>query len=151
MPQWLAQRPTRPCDFARRIRGVTAFRALPEAESLAAANKRIRNILRQAEESIPAQVEEAQLAEPAERELYRQLAALSGEVTPLFDAGEYTEALRCLARLREAVDGFFDKVMVMTEDAALRRNRLSLLARLSALPPAAGDTHNPAQMKMMER
>jgi glycyl-tRNA synthetase beta chain len=135
----LAQRPVRPCDFARRIRGVTAFRALPEAESLAAANKRIRNILKQAEEPIYGQVEEARLAEPAERELYKQLAALSGEVTPLFDAGEYTEALRRLARLRAAVDGFFDKVMVMTEDAPLRRNRLALLARLSDLFLRAAD------------
>jgi len=135
----LAQRPVRPYDFELRVRGVSAFRALPEAESLAAANKRIRNILRQAEEAIPEQVNEARLAEPAERQLHEQLAALSAEVTPLFDGGQYTEALRRLARLREAVDSFFDRVMVMTDDTMLRRNRLALLARLSDLFLRAGD------------
>lgn len=82
---------------------------------------------------------ESELAEPAERTLYNQLAALGAEVTPLFDAGEYTEALRRLARLREPVDAFFDKVMVMTDDAALRRNRLALLDGLSNLFLRAAD------------
>jgi glycyl-tRNA synthetase beta chain len=135
----LAQRPTRPFDFEMRIRAVTAFRAMPEAESLAAANKRIRNILKQVEESIPAEVEAAQLVEPAEQALYRQLASLAEQVTPLFDAGDYTPALQRLAGLREAVDDFFDKVMVMTDDEMLRRNRLALLARLNGLFLRAAD------------
>ena len=135
----LAQRPTRPFDFEMRIRAVTTFRAMPEAESLAAANKRIRNILKQAEERIPAEVDVAQLVEPAERALYQQLAALSDEVTPLFDAGDYTPALQRLAGLHEAVDGFFDKVMVMTDEEKLRRNRLALLARLNGLFLRAAD------------
>ena len=135
----LAQRPTRPFDFEMRIRAVTAFRDMPEAESLAAANKRIRNILKQSEESIPAQVAAEQLVEPAERELYQQLSSLSEQVTPLFDAGEYTPALQALAGLRAAVDGFFDKVMVMTDDEKLRDNRLALLARLNGLFLRAAD------------
>ncbi|MEJ2566506.1 MAG: glycine--tRNA ligase subunit beta [Gammaproteobacteria bacterium] len=135
----VAQRPTRPFDFEMRIRAVTAFRAMPEAKSLAAANKRIRNILKQAEENIPAEVDAAQLVEPAERALYRQLAALSDDVGPLFDAGDYTTALQRLAGLREAVDGFFDKVMVMTDEEKLRRNRLALLARLNGLFLRAAD------------
>jgi len=135
----LAQRPTRPFDFEMRIRAVTAFRDMPEAESLAAANKRIRNILKQSEESIPAQVAAEQLVEPAERELYQQLSSLSEQVTPLFDAGEYTPALQALAGLRAAVDEFFDKVMVMTDDEKLRDNRLALLARLNGLFLRAAD------------
>lgn len=135
----LERRPTRPYDFELRIRGVAAFRDLPEAESLAAANKRIRNILKQTEESIPAKVTVKQLVEPAERTLHERVAALNGEVTPLFDAGEYTTALRRLAGLRESVDTFFDKVMVMTDDADLRRNRLALLTHLNNLFLRAAD------------
>lgn len=135
----LARCPTRPHDFDLRIRAVTAFRAMPEAESLAAANKRIRNILKQNEEKVPDKVAAKQLVEPAEQTLYEQLTALSDEVTPLFDAGEYTPALQRLAGLREAVDGFFDKVMVMTDDRDLRRNRLALLTRLNGLFLRAAD------------
>jgi glycyl-tRNA synthetase beta chain len=79
------------------------------------------------------------LAEPAESALFRQLSDLSAEVTPLFDAGEYTSALQRLAGLRVAVDAFFDKVMVMTDDSDLRRNRLALLARLNGLFLRAAD------------
>ncbi len=135
----LAQRPTRPYDFELRIRALAAFREMPEAESLAAANKRIRNILKQTEETIPGEVAVKQLVEPAEHALYERLSALSDEVTSLFDAGEYAPALRRLAGLREAVDSFFDKVMVMTDDAGLRRNRLALLARLNGLFLRAAD------------
>lgn len=135
----LERRPTRPYDFELRIRAVAAFREMPEAESLAAANKRIRNILKQSDEAIPAEVAPKQLVEPAEQALYQRLATLGDEVTPLFDAGEYTTALQRLAGLREAVDTFFDKVMVMTDDAGLRRNRLALLARLNGLFLRAAD------------
>ncbi len=135
----LANRPSRPHDFDLRIRAVAAFRELPEAESLAAANKRIRNILKQAEGEAVGAVDAAQLQEPAERALQRQLSALHDEVSSSFDAGDYTAALRRLAGLRETVDAFFDTVMVMADDAALRRNRIALLAALHALFSRAAD------------
>lgn len=135
----LANRPTRPHDFDLRIRAVAAFRELPEAESLAAANKRIRNILKQAGGTANETVDSAQLREPAEQALYQRLNALREDVSRQFDAGDYTGALRRLAGLRETVDGFFDKVMVMTEDAALRRNRIALLAALHDLFSRAAD------------
>lgn len=135
----LANRPTRPHDFDLRIRAVAVFRDLPEAESLAAANKRIRNLLKQAEGEAAAAVQADQLLEPAERALHQQLSALRDEVSALFDAGDYTAALRRLASLRVAVDVFFDTVMVMTDDAALRRNRIALLAALHGLFSRAAD------------
>ncbi|HHM05673.1 MAG TPA: glycine--tRNA ligase subunit beta [Gammaproteobacteria bacterium] len=135
----LARRPSRPRDFDRRLKAVTAFRALPEAASLAAANKRIRNILRQAAEATGDNIDPARLTEPAERRLAEALAALERDVSPLFDAGDYRAALKQLARLREPVDRFFDEVMVMTDDAAVRHNRLSLLQRLSRLFSRAAD------------
>ena len=129
----LACRPTRPLDFDRRLRAVAAFRARPEAESLTAANKRIRNILKQTQDTIPAAVNPGLLREPAESALAERLAALTASVAPWLDAGEYTRALSELARLRGPVDAFFDGVMVMTDDPALRANRLALLAALSGL------------------
>lgn len=135
----LASRPTRPHDFDLRIRGVAAFRELAEAESLAAANKRIRNILKQADGMAAAAVDAALLVEPAERALHRQLEGLRAEVSQRFDAGDYRAALQRLAGLRETVDAFFDKVMVMTDDAALRRNRVALLAALHGLFSRAAD------------
>lgn len=135
----LARRPTRPRDFDRRVRAVQAFRALPEAESLAAANKRIRNILRQSEGAAPGAVEPSLLTEAAERALADAMGALSTEVESLFDQGDYEPALTRLAGLRVPVDAFFDEVMVMAEDEALRRNRLALLSELSALFLRAAD------------
>jgi len=135
----LARRPTRPYDFDRRVRAVEAFRALPEAESLAAANKRIRNILRKADGHIPEAIDEGLLQQDAEAELYRQLLELSEGVMPMFDQGRYAEALTRLASLRRPLDRFFDDVMVMTEDGALRRNRLALLNRLGGLFLGAAD------------
>jgi glycyl-tRNA synthetase beta chain len=129
----LAQRPTRPTDFDARLRAVTAFRQLPEAESLAAANKRISNILRKAEEAIPATVDTGLLQEDAERSLNAQVEAMAKTVAPLYAARDYEAALKQLAGLREVVDSFFDKVMVMADDAAVRGNRLALLKRLSGL------------------
>jgi glycyl-tRNA synthetase beta chain len=126
----LEQRPTQPHDFDRRVRAVTAFRKLPEAESLAAANKRISNILRQAHEkhiAVSDKVNASALVEPAEKALADQVAALAKEVTPLFDQRDYETALCKLAGLRAAVDRFFDDVMVMVDDTALRDNRLALL------------------------
>ncbi|NOX75407.1 MAG: glycine--tRNA ligase subunit beta [Gammaproteobacteria bacterium] len=132
----LAQRPTQPFDFDRRVRAVNHFLSLPEAESLAAANKRISNILRQADEKgiqpLDAVAGE-KLLEPAEQALFKQLEALSDTVNPLFEKRDYEQALTRLAGLREAVDGFFDHVMVMVDDTTLRDNRLALLARLRSL------------------
>lgn len=129
----LAQRPGRPLDFDARIKAVTAFRSLAEAESLAAANKRIGNILRKTDEQIPQQVDTALLQEEAERALHEQVETLARRVAPLFEARDYEAALRQLAGLREVVDNFFDGVMVMAKDEKVRANRLALLNRLRNL------------------
>ncbi len=131
-----ARRPTRPLDFDRRVRAVNHFRSLPQADSLTAANKRIANILQQAQEkgiAVPGTVDNAKLAEDAEKTLAERLIELEQEVIPLFDARDYEPALARLADLREAVDRFFDDVMVMVDDEALRANRLALLAKLRNL------------------
>ena len=120
-------------DFERRLRAVQEFRRLPEAESLAAANKRIRNLLRKAGEDIVANVDDAALAEAAERALLEAARDARESLLPLLQERDYTAALRRLALLREPVDGFFDGVMVMVEDDQLRRNRLGLLAIVEGL------------------
>lgn len=125
--------PARPLDFDRRVRAVSAFRERPEATSLAAANKRIRNILKKIETAPPSQVRSDLLPEPAERALAERLGELSTAVIPLMEHGRYGDALNRLATLREPVDAFFDQVLVMTEDTALRDNRIALLNRLSEL------------------
>jgi len=126
-------RPARPADFDRRVHAVIEFRALPEAGALAAANKRIRNLLRKAEDVVPERVDEARLTAAAEVGLHRALQDKEREVGPLLAAGDYTETLRRLAGLREPVDRFFDDVMVMVEDDAVRTNRLALLGSLYRL------------------
>ncbi len=126
-------RPTCPLDFDRRVRAVHAFRDLPEAASLAAANKRIRNILRKIDAALPFQVQPDLLTEDAEQALAGRLVELSSETTPLMEAGLYGEALNRLAGLREPVDAFFDQVLVMAEDTAVRDNRIALLNELSSL------------------
>ncbi len=135
----LACRPTRPADFDLRVKAVAEFRKLPEAESLSAANKRIRNILKKSDEEYPEQPDAAIFAEDAERNLFNKVQELTPVVAPLFAAGDYTKALKLLAALRAAVDSFFDNVMVNCEDADLRRNRLALLNSLSALFLSAAD------------
>lgn len=135
----LAQRPVRPLDFDQRIRAVTAFRALPQAEALAAANKRIGNILRKATEAVPDTYDDTLLVESSERVLSNEMEAAAAVVVPLFEARNYTEALTELAKLREAVDAFFDQVLVMAEDPKLRANRLALLGRLRGLFLEAAD------------
>jgi glycyl-tRNA synthetase beta chain len=115
------------CDL--RIRAVQAFQQHEAAGALAAANKRIANILKK-QSSTFAGVDSGLLGEPAEQELYRQLKALDAEVAELFAKAQYLEGLERLARLRPAVDRFFDTVMVMSEDAALQNNRLALLDEL---------------------
>lgn len=129
----LAQRPTRPSDFDRRIIALNEFRRLPEAASLAAANKRIRNILRKTEEELPSMPALELLQEPSEKVLAQLVAEQRERIAPLFHAGKYTEALTQLAQLRDPVDRFFEQVMVMCDEAPLRRNRLALLASLEAL------------------
>ena len=125
--------PSRPLDFGRRVRAVDAFRALPEAASLTAANKRIRNILKKVETVLPFAIQPERLVEEPEQALAGRLAELASEVVPLMESGLYAEALCRLAGLREPVDAFFDRVMVMAEDPALRDNRLALLNELSSL------------------
>lgn len=120
-------------DFERRLRAVREFRRLPEAESLAAANKRIRNILRKAGEAIVANVDDAALVEAAEQALLEAARQAREGILPYLQERDYTAALRRLAQLRETVDGFFDGVMVMVEDDDLRRNRLGLLAIIEGL------------------
>jgi glycyl-tRNA synthetase beta chain len=128
----LALRPARPYDFDRRVRAVGAFRRLPEAEGLSAANKRIGNILKQAETTAAERIDASLLKDDAERALADKLTTISAEVGPLFAVGDYEGALKKLAGLRASVDTFFDKVMVMAEDTALRNNRLALLDSLRA-------------------
>ena len=129
----LTQRPTRPLDFDARLKAVTAFRQMTEADSLAAANKRISNILKKTDEVIPTQIATALLHEDAEQALHQQVQAISVTVTPLFAARDYEQALKQLAGLRQVVDTFFDEVMVMADDADLRANRLALLKNLRNL------------------
>jgi glycyl-tRNA synthetase beta chain len=129
----LARRPTRPLDIDRRVQAVARFRELPEAGALAAANKRIANILKQVEGEDVGAVDAKRLAEPAEQRLHEAVEALREEVESSLDAGDYEPALARLAALREPVDGFFDEVMVMAEDAAVKRNRIALLKGLADL------------------
>jgi glycyl-tRNA synthetase beta chain len=129
----LARQPALPLDFDQRMAAVAAFRDLPESDSLAAANKRIRNILRKADSPIPDACTSALLQEPAEQVLAGALEEQEAVVLPLFAQRDYTRALCKLAALQEPVDRFFDAVMVMTDDTALRDNRLALLNRLSGL------------------
>ncbi len=129
----LMRRPNQPYDFHRRLMAVVQFRKLPEAESLAAANKRIRNILKQAENHDNIQFSHDLLKEDAEQKLATALDSIREKVTPLLDNGEYERALTELAGLKDEVDTFFDDVMVMCDDEALKNNRLALLLQLSNL------------------
>jgi len=129
----LARGPVSLVDFEQRIAAVQAFIKLEPAASLAAANKRIANILKKAEEQAGAAVKEKLLTEPAETALWDALAAARAAVTPLLEDRNYAEALTALAGLREPVDYFFDDVMVMADDKATRKNRLALLGELRDL------------------
>ena len=129
----LTRSPASLLDFNRRLGAVQAFIALEPAASLAAANKRIANILRQAEVEGVAEVKDKLLTEPAEAALAKALKSATGKVEPLLAKRQYTEVLTALAGLREPVDTFFDDVMVNVEDKATRNNRLALLSQLRAL------------------
>jgi glycyl-tRNA synthetase beta chain len=123
-------RPQRLGDIPKRLAAVRAFAALPEAASLAAANKRVGNILKKVGADVTAQVDATLLKEPAELALNAALAEVKPKADAAFDAGDYTTSLQALAALRTPVDAFFDTVMVNAEDAELRNNRLGLLAIL---------------------
>jgi len=129
-----ARRPTRPLDFDRRVKAVEAFRQLPEAQALAGANKRVSNILtKQGGDSVSETVDSGLLQDQAEHALAEQISQQADKVLPLFEQGDYAAALSSLASLREPVDNFFDEVMVMAEDEAIRNNRLAMLNQLRNL------------------
>ncbi|WP_260514058.1 glycine--tRNA ligase subunit beta [Serratia fonticola] len=129
----LARRPTKPADFDARVKAVTHFRTLEAAAALAAANKRVSNILAKSNDTLLDHVHASVLKEPAELKLATHLVVLRDKLEPFFAEGRYQEALVELAALRETVDAFFDGVMVMAEDEAVRVNRLTLLSKLREL------------------
>ncbi|URL06336.1 glycine--tRNA ligase subunit beta [Avibacterium sp. 21-595] len=128
----LARRPTRPADFDARVRAVAHFRTLEAAEALAAANKRVSNILAKAEGEI-GEIQLDRCVEPEEKALAQSVLALQSEVQPLIAEGDYVAVLDKLANLRQPVDNFFEKVMVNAEDPQLRQNRLAILKTLQGL------------------
>jgi len=131
--------PSRPLDFDKRIKAVTAFRELAAAESLAAANKRVANILKKSAVDKTSSVDESLLSEDAEKALYQSLSILSKMVEPMFDSGDYEKALSELSSLRDPVDAFFDSVMVMADDEAVKNNRIALLNSMNQLFLRAAD------------
>jgi glycyl-tRNA synthetase beta chain len=122
----------------QRLEAVQAFAALPESASLAAANKRITNILKKTEAPAGG-VQEALLHELAERKLYQAIGRVRPEVDAAFARGDFAGTLKTLAQLRDDVDAFFNDVMVMAEDTALRNNRLALLSSLHAMMNRVAD------------
>lgn len=129
----LARNPTKPTDFDQRVKAVSHFRGLDEAEALAAANKRVGNILAKFEGELPTDVDLALLQEAQEKTLAEEVDVMTEALEPAFATGNYQEALSKLASLRKPVDDFFDNVMVMADDAALKKNRLTLLNNLRNL------------------
>ncbi|TMX34922.1 glycine--tRNA ligase subunit beta [Vibrio sp. Hep-1b-8] len=129
----LARRPTKPADFDQRVKAVSHFRELEAAEALAAANKRVGNILAKFDGELAAEIDLALLQEDAEKSLAESVEVMTEALEPAFATGNYQEALSKLADLREPVDAFFDNVMVMADDEALKTNRLTLLNNLRNL------------------
>ena len=134
----LAQNPDRVDDVVQRLEAVQAFAALPEAESLAAANKRITNILKKTDAAI-GEVQEGLLQEQAEKNLAAAIQRVRPAVDAAFASGDFTGTLKTLAQLRDDVDAFFNDVMVMAEDLALRNNRLALLSQLHGMMNRVAD------------
>ncbi len=126
----IALTPAEPYNFACRIHAVNQFKQLEAAESLAAANKRIANILKKLKGTLPTEIDSSLLVEQAEKNLAEQLTSVSARVKPLLEQSLYTEALSELSALREVVDEFFDGVMVMADNEALKNNRIALLGQL---------------------
>ena len=135
----LSNRPRSLLDFDARLRALAAFTKRPESASLAAANKRIANILKKSAAGVPQSIEPALLREPAERDLVRAVESLRAPVEAAISARRYAEALDLLAGLRATVDPFFDRVLVNDPDKALRNNRLALLSQLRTLFAGIGD------------
>lgn len=129
----LARSPSKPVDFDKRVKAVEAFKSLDSAESLAAANKRVGNILAKSKESIDGKVQPNLLNEAPEKALYQLLDETEQAVKPLIQDGNYTDALTQLSNLKEPVDEFFEHVMVNAEQDDIRLNRLNLLYRLRQL------------------
>jgi len=131
--------PSRPLDFDKRIKAVTVFRGMAEAESLAAANKRVGNILKKSAADTVTSVNENLFSEEAEKNLFAVLSSLSQTVEPMFVSGDYETALSKLSTLRDPVDAFFDSVMVMADDDAVKNNRIALLNTMNQLFLRAAD------------
>jgi glycyl-tRNA synthetase beta chain len=129
----LALKPSRPLDFDRRVKAVNHFRTLDEASALAAANKRVSNILNKQGVEGTAEISSALLAEETEKTLAAAIESQKAILAPLFSEGKYQEALESLSSLREPVDAFFDNVMVMADDESVKNNRLAILSQLRAL------------------
>ena len=125
-------------DFNRRVTAIAGFRQSEAADSLAAASKRINNILKKAS-GAAASINDEQLIEPAEKHLAESLQSIALELEPQFRAGDYIEAMRSTAKLRESVDNFFDNVMVMVDDETLKANRLALLTQVADLCSRTAD------------
>ena len=134
----LAVRPKSPLDFFRRIRAVQAFRALPEAESLSAANKRICNLLKKIEEPMVKDTLD-EFESPCEKNLAEALGSAQADSAPLLARGDYTQALCRLAALKDPIDAFFEGVMVLADDPRVRSNRLALVSRVALLFQATAD------------
>ena len=126
-------------DIPRRLEAVRAFAALPEAAALAAANKRIANILKKSADPVEAKADPALFSEPAERALWADVDTVRRSADVLFEAGDYTSSLKALAALRAPVDKFFDDVMVNADDPKVRANRLGLLATLHGVMNRVAD------------
>ena len=129
----MACKPDSPLDFERRVKAVQAFSELSESQELAAANKRISNILKKQKSAISTTVDESLLSETAEQQLSKSIEAIEADCNQLFDQGNYDDGLKKLATLRTPVDNFFEHVMVMSDEPKLQANRLSLLNKLHSL------------------
>jgi glycyl-tRNA synthetase beta chain len=128
----LELRPTHWAELPKRLAALRRFAALPEAPALAAANKRVGNILKKSDSAVFGTVKAALLTDPAEIALHAALQGVAARANTAFDAGDLPESLQALAALKAPVDAFFDQVMVNADDAALRANRLALLGELHA-------------------
>lgn len=128
-----ATKPTKPADFAARIEGVSSFKALEAAEALAAANKRVANILQKNSISEVQDIDPGLLEDAQEKALYQALVEVEAEVQPHIDQAAYAEVLATLSKLRGAIDDFFDNVMVMADNDAVKQNRLALLGKIRQL------------------
>ena len=129
----MACAPNSPLDFEQRVKAVSAFSDVSESNDLAAANKRIGNILKKHKETVPEQVDPSVLVEDAEKELFAAIEDIESNCIQLFDTGDYQQGLAKLASLRSPVDSFFEHVMVMSDDRAQQNNRLALLKRMQSL------------------